>query len=287
MVNISTVCVILVLICTVDSRRPRAASPQSRRALPGLQLPTAEDLVGALVPSRWKWPRYPEKRWNPYLQKKPTGLQKKKKTYPKKFLGPKFQKPSRPPVKARLAPVTNLRPKSIDRIDILRPQLQPGVAERFTPSFSNLSTVNTVQIGAKQEKAKGEVLEDKQKPASSASTTTSTIEVDGIKIYMFRGDEGIGGYKPVQKVNYKPNQILPQATISNKNIQWSKSELKPRKVQKPQTINITPTESPYQPSLHSTPRDIAPPFPTRHTTKAPNHERQPIVIIAQSNVAQN
>merc|ERR1711892_781711 len=143
---------------------------------------------------------------------------------------------------------TNLRPKSIDRIDILRPQLQPGVAERFTPSFNNLNTVNAVQIGVEQEKAKGEVVEDKPKPASTTSTTTSTIEVDGIKIYMFRGDEGIGGFKPVQKVNYKPNQILQQATINNKKIQWSKSELKPRKVQKPKTIHITPTEAPHLPS---------------------------------------
>ena len=71
-------------------------------------------------------------RWSPYLTKKPTGW-----TKPTKFLGPKYQtKPSQAkypsksgqtkyPRKAgpvRLAPVANLRPRSIDRIDVLRPQ---------------------------------------------------------------------------------------------------------------------------------------------------------------------
>jgi len=310
-----TVCLILALAYLGDCRRPRAASPQSRRALTGLQLPTPEDLVGSLVPTRWKYRQpYPEQRhpvlgewkqgqsagewvWRqgdrrqlggkeirrpPFFHKKPTGLEKKKKAlqkYPKKkFLGPKFQKSVRPPLKVRLAPVADLRPTSIDRIDILRPQQQPGVRTPFIPSLSNTVPVKTPQ----PEQGRSTV---STAPTVPTITTTSSppIEVDGIKIFMFRGDEGIGSPKQV-KLNYKPNTILPVADNKNKKILWSKAEIKPKEVQKPLPRAPSPAVS-YTPSPIST--DIAPPFPTRHTTKAPNQETKPIVIIAQSNVAQN
>jgi len=321
----TTLC-LLVMVCMGESRRPRAASPQERRAKPGLQLPTAEDLVGALVPSRWKWPRYPEQRpptlgewrqgqkpgewvwrgdrrvfevkdnrWNPYFGKKPTGLEKKKPkipSYPKKFLGPKFQKQKRPPVKVRLAPVADLRPKSIDRIDILRPQPQPEVTRNFVPSLNSLNSLKTVQIG---ERDKNRGREVKKKPAAVQTTTERIVqlktnvspkEVDGIQIYMFRGDEGIGGYK--QPSVFQQNLILPN-TDRTKPVQWSTAEIKSPKVQKVNTTQRTPspTVSPYRTSPPVTHRDIAPPFPTRHTTTSPNQHNQPIVIIAQSNVAQN
>jgi len=329
----------LVLACRVDCRRPRAASPQSRRALPGLQLPTPEDLVGSLVPSLWKYRQpYPDQRqpvqgewtqgqkagewvWRqqgerrilkdirrpPYFHKKPTGLEKKplqkypKKVaqkYPKKkFLGPKFQKGVRPPAKVRLTPVADLRPTSIDRIDILRPQLQPGARTPFVPSGAKTAPVNSPQLQNGRNTA----------PTTTTTTTTTSppLEVDGIKIFMFRGDEGIGGHKET-KLSYKPNQILPVAENKNKKILWSKAEIKPQegwsksqiKTQDPWSKAQIKTQEVQEPlqrapnpvvSYTSRPstKDIAPPFPTRHTTKAPNHENKPIVIIAQSNVAQN
>ena len=115
------------------------------------------------------------------------------------------------------------------------------------------------------------------------------IEVDGLKIFMFRGDEGIGGFKPLLpppiseslyapissplavESLYKPFHLAaqsPQSLVRNNQIGWSQAEISP-----------------------STPRsfqnDVPPPFPTRHTTPSPHQSDQPVVIIAQSNVAQN
>ena len=109
------------------------------------------------------------------------------------------------------------------------------------------------------------------------------IEVDGLKIFMFRGDEGIGGgfkpllpppisdslYSPETRAGeslYKPFHLAPP--VRTNQIGWSKAEISP-----------------------STPRsflnEVPPPFPTRHTTPSPHQSDQPVVIIAQSNVAQN
>ena len=117
------------------------------------------------------------------------------------------------------------------------------------------------------------------------------IEVDGLKIFMFRGDEGIGGFKPLlpppiseslyANINtspveslYKPFHLAaqspqsPQSFVRNTPIRWSQAEISPS----------TPR------SFHA---DVPPPFPTRHTTPSPHQSDQPVVIIAQSNVAQN
>jgi len=316
----STACFVILLACAVKSRRPRAASPQERRAKPGLNLPRAEDLVGALVPSRWKWPLYPEQRppplgewrrgqkagewvwrgdrrgleqgkdnrWNPYLNKKPTGLAKKPNVPVYKFLGPKFQKQKRPSVKLRLAPVVDLRPKSIDRIDILRPQVTPltEVTRNFAPSLGSLKAIQVVPSRVKN-KQREKVVDDKLAADKSVAVKKEEErEVDGIKIYMFRGDEGIGGYKA--PYGFHQNLVLPDPD-SRKTVQWSKAELKSEKVQKPTTTPLTPktTPQPYYNSPRATLPDIAPPFPTVHTTTSPDQHRHPIVIIAQSNVAQN
>ena len=108
------------------------------------------------------------------------------------------------------------------------------------------------------------------------------IEVDGLKIFMFRGDEGIGGFKPLippisdslYQAPYRPAPESPyqqyQVSIpSSPPIRWSQAEVEP--------VIIPRTSRP----------EVAPPFPTRHTTRSPLQSEQPIVIIAQSNVAQN
>jgi len=309
------------VVFIVEARRPRAARPQERRATPGL-LPTAEDLVGALVPSRWKWPLYAEQRpptlgewrkghkpgewnwkgdrralepkennrWSPYFGKKITGLEKKK---PQKFLGPKFKKQKRPPLKVRLAPVTDLRPNSIDRIDILRPQPHPVVPRISHPIEKKKKIVsNAVKKVKSKQTEKPRLRKHDERPATAQTTALTTpesspIEVDGIKIYMFRGDEGIGGLKPPNVSKFQQNKVLSE-DVRNNRIKWSKAEVKPQKELKQKTyvkaLNTVP------PSRSSSPRarsDFVPPFPTRHTTSAPNQANQPIVIIAQSNVAQN
>ena len=115
--------------------------------------------------------------------------------------------------------------------------------------------------------------------------TESPVEVDGLKLFMFRGDEGFGtGFKPLASPSVQVSsagsrgQYQPQGPQrpgpSPSPFQWSRAELRPAPV-----TSVTTTR----------PRDdIAPPFPTRHTTPSPHIlEHQPVVIIAQSNVAQN
>jgi hypothetical protein len=232
--------------------------------------------------------------------KKPTGLEKKPfgPKYPSKFS--KYQNYKKSPKlslkKVRLAPIPDLRPTSIDRIDILRPQklpqppklvgkkpqgfkVPPLTQRRQTtkpgkPVIKSVKT-NTRVVPAKPQ-LKNKVVNFNQKP----------IEVDGLKIFMFRGDEGIGGFKPLLpppiseslynpdtspgESLYKPFYLAAQSPslVRNNQIGWSQAEISP-----------------------STPRsfqnDVPPPFPTRHTTPSPHHSDQPVVIIAQSNVAQN
>ena len=138
------------------------------------------------------------------------------------------------------------------------------------------------QSGGKTVNTPPRALPAKQDDQKLINFNQKPIEVDGLKIFMFRGDEGIGrgGFKPFippvseslsakpQPVTqleslYKPYRLSPPASPV---IRWSTAEI-------------------------STPRssvsEVPPPFPTRHTTPSPHQSDQPIVIIAQSNVAQN
>ena len=133
------------------------------------------------------------------------------------------------------------------------------------------------------------------------SFTEAPVEVDGLQLFMFRGDEGIGGsdfkpFKPVPSVSQpqvRPPQFPAQPLFINRDqrligntnsqFQWSKAELRPSSPQVPAVAGGA--------IYNTTPRyavnDVAPPFPTRHTTPSPHVTKSPIVIIAQSNVAQN
>ena len=120
------------------------------------------------------------------------------------------------------------------------------------------------------------------------SFTEAPVEVNGLKLFMFRGDEGIGGsdFKPFKPVSSPVSQVRPPQFINiersiainnNNQVQWSKAEIRPKKVD----VAIYNTTPRYAVN------DVAPPFPTRHTTPSPHVTKSPIVIIAQSNVAQN
>ena len=132
------------------------------------------------------------------------------------------------------------------------------------------------------------------------SFTEAPVEVNGLKLFMFRGDEGIGGsdfkpFKPVPSVSQpqvRPQQLpvqplfinRDQRLISNTNsqFQWSKAEIRPS----PQ-LQVAEGGAIYNTTPRYAVNDVAPPFPTRHTTPSPHVTKSPIVIIAQSNVAQN
>ena len=248
----------------------------------------------------------------PGFKKKPTGLEKKPfgPKYPAKKINPKYQKYNKlvkppqkkqvPVKKVRLAPIPDLRPTSIDRIDILRPQPQqnkqfpvrtqtpvnkprgpPPPSSRVTPAS------RPAQTGIKIVPSKSSI--NRVDTNSLIEFNESPVEVNGLKLFMFRGDEGIGGsqFQPFSASvsgHYTPQQLLfsqpstPQLQYNNSPFQWSKAEIRPSSGSSSLSV------------VNTTPRyainDVAPPFPTRHTTPSP-HGDQPIVIIAQSNVAQN
>lgn len=258
--------------------------------------------------------------------KKPTGLEKKQfgAKYPSKQQISKYQqyqKQKPPPQKnLRFAPVPDLRPTSIDRIDILRPQKipqskqplpRPGAPLPQAPSKAPRTSLPITFKGPQRPRKpaspqpipilSGIKIQEPTKPVrkyryppsslNSIDTnaiidfTESPVEVDGLKLFMFRGDEGFGtGFTPLASPIVRVSsagsrgQYQPQAPQrpgpSPRPLQWSQAELRP--------ASVTPVTT-------ARPRgDIAPPFPTRHTTPSPHlSAHQPVVIIAQSNVAQN
>jgi len=303
--------VLLLALHSTHCRRSRAISGKERGGV-GISLPSI---------SLWPWSRptigqrrqeQPDPRYNklPFnkkpvaikgvFTKKPTGLEKKPfgPKYPAKFVNSKYQKyqkpkPKLPPKNLRLAPIPDLRPTSIDRIDILRPQKlpqSPKVAVKKPQEFkvSPQTQRRQPQPVSKGVKTSPRVLPTKPEAQKLIDFNQKPIEVDGLKIFMFRGDEGIGGsggfkpfippisdslyrpYSPPAESLYKPYQVSPPVTpeIRDNQIRWSLAEIS------------TPRSSQ---SLN----DVPPPFPTRHTTPSPHQSDKPIVIIAQSNVAQN
>lgn len=109
-------------------------------------------------------------------------------------------------------------------------------------------------------------------------------EVDGKKIYMFKGNEGIG--------NFNYNQIHANTFTSLP----SKSQLtrETDKILKSafERLSFTTTtfasvEADTSVSISSARHTTPPPFPTRHTTSRTRHHENPIIIISQSSVMQN
>merc|ERR1712223_561877 len=307
---------LLLGACSVHCRRSRAISGQERGGV-GIQLPgiplwpwSSQDrkVRPATTSISQRRQETPDQRYNKLLftkkqtakgvfTKKPTGLEKKPfgPKYPTKFS--KYQNYKKSPKlavkKVRLAPIPDLRPTSIDRIDILRPQKlpqSPKVAVKKPQEFkvSPQTQRRQPQPVSKGVKTSSRVLPTKPEAQKLIDFNQKPIEVDGLKIFMFRGDEGIGGsggfkpfippisdslyrpYSPPAESLYKPYHVSPPVTpeIRDNQIRWSLAEIS------------TPRSSQ---SLN----DVPPPFPTRHTTPPPHQSDKPIVIIAQSNVAQN
>lgn len=302
-----------------DSRQHRAATFSVKNQIPAKKYP-GNYPAKQVSQRRQETPnkRLPQSK-SQVIYKKPTGLEKKPfgAKYPSKQQILKYQKYHKtkppPPKKVRFAPIPDLRPTSIDRIDILRPQKLPRTKQPAPrplpprtppppspgpPRHRQLSTPRAIPIlsGIKiQEPAQQSTKIVKYVPNSVNSIidsnaiinfTESPVEVDGLKLFMFRGDEGIGGsFQPLaspsvrvasagSRGQYQPHNPGPQRPgPSSSPFQWSRAE-------------VRPAQSPV-----STPRpreDVPPPFPTRHTTPSPHiSSHKPVVIIAQSNVAQN
>jgi hypothetical protein len=84
-------------------------------------------------------------------------------------------------------------------------------------------------------------------------------EIDGLKIYKFRGSDSMAGYVPPP-------------------VNWSQARLftAPARPTRPPAI-LPGTRRPERP----------PPFPTRHTTRRPDQPHNPVIIIAQRRVQMN
>ena len=77
------------------------------------------------------------------------------------------------------------------------------------------------------------ILQEKQTGASSSSNalvafTESPVEVNGLQLFMFRGDEGIGGsFQPLSlpAAQPRPPQYPPQRQPRPSPVRWSQAEV--------------------------------------------------------------
>jgi len=146
------------------------------------------------------------------------------------------------------------------------PQATPkqNVPVPSKPISSLPSSIRRIDTGVVED---GELAETQEIP---------DISLSGLTIYKFRGEDGIPGY-------------IPPANLP---IQWSQAALpppsKPQTPAAPTSLELSnPTHTELSIPVENTPEGPAPPFPTRHTTRRPDQEREPVVIIAQSSVMKN
>ena len=108
------------------------------------------------------------------------------------------------------------------------------------------------------------------KDAVLASSLIPDVEIDGLKIYKFRGEDSMPGYIP------PPDFLWSQARVSSGGV-LGEAITPP---------SVTPAPTPV-PTPHTWRPELPPPFPTRHTTRRPDQQRDPVIIIAQSSVQKN
>ena len=108
------------------------------------------------------------------------------------------------------------------------------------------------------------------KDAVLASSLIPDVEIDGLKIYKFRGEDSMPGYIP------PPDFLWSQARVSSGGV-FGEAITPP---------SVTPAPTPV-PTPHTWRPELPPPFPTRHTTRRPDQQRNPVIIIAQSSVQKN
>jgi len=254
---------LLLLLCLATSltegRWPRAARPvarpQERRApghpLPRLLVPRRPSPSRAARVTEWRNPKVPriknwgghnyifqDNRWSPlygkqtHKQGRHVGLPGKRinglKSWPK--VQP-WQDPRAAAVPPRVAPVTTPRPQV------------PITFPTFLANPNSIRRIDTVVV----------------KDAQLAEPLNPDIEIDGLKIYKFRGEDSMAGY------------IAPISAP----ILWSQARVTTPSPPSTPRPRPPPTWRPEQP----------PPFPTRHTTPHPHNN--PVIIIGQSSVHMN
>merc|ERR1719361_406713 len=271
-----------------EARWPRAARPvpaprpQERRT-PGLPLPRQ------LVPRRppappsrtarvtdWRKPKpvrtqkwggrnyiFQDNRWKPLFEKQQQKRTKQgryvkqplvKKAPPPKAPYGKSQRPKAvaPPQlwpKPPTWPPATRSPFPTRRVE--PPTTSRPIARTFPSYPANPNSIRRIDTGV-------------VKDAVLAESLIPDVEIDGLKIYKFRGEDSMPGYIP------PPDFLWSQARVT------SRDSITPPSV----TPAPVPTPRTWRPEL-------PPPFPTRHTTRRPDQQRNPVIIIAQSSVQKN
>ena len=169
---------------------------------------------------------------------------------PKAVASPKrWQKPPTWPPAATRSPFPNRR---VELPPATRPPTTIRPIARTFPSYpANPNSIRRIDTGL-------------VKDALLAESLIPDVEIDGLKIYKFRGEDSMPGYIP------PPDFLWSQARVT------SRDSITPPSV----TPAPVPTPRTWRPEL-------PPPFPTRHTTRRPDQQRNPVIIIAQSSVQKN
>jgi len=261
----------------------------------------------------------PGNRWKPVNHKKPTGLGPKipkKPLRPVKFLGPKKRPP--PPNKIYKKPhlserVDNFQgqgfghkvkgpSRPFGHVRPLKNQIRPGgnkprpINNKITRKpleNGNLRPVNNVKPTKEsvttslifEERIDENEIIDDQTINLIQTNVEPDKEIDGLKIYMFKGSEGIGSHNSINNID--DSKIY--ATLTNQIYNPEVPQRTNNFVLKP--VFTTTTVSPPTTTSTTTTRRVSsarpttpPPFPTRHTTP---HEQSKPIVISQSSVVQN
>jgi len=294
-----------------EARWPRAARPGPRpqeRRTPGLPLPRqlvprrveSSQLVprrpNQAAPSRtarvtdWRKPKpvrtqkwggrnyiFQDNRWKPLFDKQQQQQRTKQGRYVKQPLvkkapppkapyanqRPKAQAPPQLWQKAPTWPPVTRSPFPNRRVEQPTTTSRPIIARTFPSYPANPNSIRRIDTGV-------------VKDAVLASSLIPDVEIDGLKIYKFRGEDSMPGYIP------PPDFLWSQArvTSSSGGVGFGEGAI----LTPP---SVTPAPTPPPPTPHTWRPELPPPFPTRHTTRRPDQQRNPVIIIAQSSVQKN
>jgi len=187
--------------------------------------------------------RLQDNRWNQYFAKQFPRFPSKKFVGPKKVFGRQ---------RIKMVPVTDLRPHSIDKIDIYKPEIENiDILEKeenyrtqeisnndIAPDNVNIGNnlqgnINlfepNLQFGGVKVKPVGKVLTG-ERPEKQEQTNPHNV--GGIQIYMFKGEEGLGIY------DEENNNKITQDKIKQININNNIREYNPFSNQHPVTMFI-------------------------------------------------
>ena len=207
---------------------------------------------------------FQDNRWKPLFEKP---LRAKQARFVKQ---PLVKKPAPP----RKAPYPGPRPNAIPGAQQWqkKPATWPPGTRRQEPATTSKPIARTFPSYPANPNSIRRIDTGLVKDAVLAESLIPDVEIDGLQIYKFRGEDSMPGYIP------PPNFLWSQARVTSSSF----SEL----AATPPSVTPAPSQAP--PIPHTWRPELPPPFPTRHTTRRPSDQlRNPVIIIAQSSVQKN